>query len=77
MPKLNTEDALEECGNFLTGLGENLHQMAMAVRDGDQEGVNELVGALPSKKEITKNLVLLGKVLEDQPWPKAVKRNAG
>jgi len=77
MAKLSAEDALEECGNFLTNLGEQMHQIGMAIRDGDQEGVKELVGALPNKKEITKNLVLLGKVLEGQPWVKAVKRNAG
>jgi len=77
MAKLSPEDALEQCGDFLTNLGEQMHQISMSLRDGDDEGVKDLVESLPNKREITKNLVLLGKVLEGQPWTKAVKRNAG
>lgn len=76
MAKLPPEEALEQVGAFLTHLGECMTSLSTAVRDEDEEEIKDIMESLPNKRDITKNLVLLGKLLEGQPW-KTVKRNAG
>ena len=76
MGKKDTVGQLADVGGFLADLGDQMIQLSGAIRDDDDDLSNQLVKALPSSKEITKQLTTLGKILEREPWKKG-KRNAG
>jgi hypothetical protein len=75
MPKKDPVESLNVVSVFLTELGESMSLLSDAVRDDSEEEIDEIVNGLPTKREITKNLTLLGSLLETQPWKKG-KKNA-
>jgi len=75
MPKADPIEQLNSVSSFLIELGETMSHLSDGIRDEDENEINECVESLPSKKEITKQLTTLGKLLETQPWKK-VKRDA-
>jgi hypothetical protein len=70
MPKKDPVEMLNAVSSFLIELGETMSHLSDGIRDEDEDEINECIESLPSKKEITKNLTLLGDILEKQPWRK-------
>jgi hypothetical protein len=75
MPKKDPVESLNAVSSFLTELGETMSHLSDGIRDEDEDEIKECVESLPTKREITKNLTLLGHLLETQPWKKG-KKNA-
>jgi len=78
MGKLSVHEQMEGVGGFLVDLGETMHNLSCAIRDDNEEEIAEIIDNLPGKREITKQLTLLGNLLNKQPWEnKKAKRHAG
>ena len=54
-------------------LAEGLEALKTAIRDENEEEIEEALDIFPKPKQLAKHLEALGKLMEDRPWEKAEK----